>query len=732
MTTISSSKPEANKKQTGTFSLREKLPGALTGAALCLCIYFWFITGSNLNGENLKLSWLIYVILTHKKLFLLSVFGGGILGALLYPFRENIGNTLYRFRYLIALAVFLLCLLFQLSGSSIGYWRGLMADADEGVLMGISRAPRSDEWGSLTPLCLSQENNELGAYSRYYPSQNGVEVDTAIVYASPSWDLLTLFRPFYWGYLLFGSGIGLAWFWCGRTIALLLSLFELGMLLTDKNRKLSVLLAIGASFAPVLQWWFAVNGLAEQLIYGSCLMLGANCLLTTKYSWKKYAVGFGMALVACGYVLTFYPSWMAIVAWCFVPVFFWILIKKSRWELLKKRDILPWLWTVLLCALGMCYLIVSSWDTLQSVFNSSYPGGANHFTGGGGFLWLFRYPICLFSWLYNDTRIVENSAVFGFAPLELILALWVIFREKKRDFLLIACLIVDVMLMLYISVGFPSWLATGLLLFYSSSPRTAQIIGYLQLFILIRALSLKEKRIKPAAAAVIAAVLAVLMVFLARIYSQNTLEALRFDYLDNLAGKALPTALVLGIAFYFLLCTHKKNYRAAAAFCSAVVLFSTLWVNPLRSGTGVITESPTIEQIRALAEEDPDAVWTTLNTDYPGTNMPLLAGVNSVTSTQTYPLNDRWSVLDPDGTWYDLYNRYCHVCMQLGEETKIELIAQDNIRVTVTEDDLQLLNIRYIVCPNDSLTETRDEWDMTFREVYRGANFSIFECIYAE
>lgn len=52
-----------------------------------------------------------------------------------------------------------------------------------------------------------------------------------------------------------------------------LSWFELGMFITGGQKKLSVMLSICVSFAPFLQWWFAINGLVEMLIYGACFVL---------------------------------------------------------------------------------------------------------------------------------------------------------------------------------------------------------------------------------------------------------------------------------------------------------------------------------------------------------------------------------------------------------------------------------------------------------------------------
>lgn len=75
----------------------------------------------------------------------------------------------------------------------------LLGDAPTGVLLGGPRAVRSDEWGTLTPLCFRQQYNTLGAYNRYSQTIGLVRTDNMLVYGQPAWDILTLFRPFIGG-----------------------------------------------------------------------------------------------------------------------------------------------------------------------------------------------------------------------------------------------------------------------------------------------------------------------------------------------------------------------------------------------------------------------------------------------------------------------------------------------------------------------------------------------------
>ena len=73
-------------------------------------------------------------------------------------------ERLYQLRYLVAAVILLCSVLFEISGSSIGFWSVLLdgtyessAQDTSGDLLGPSRRIRTDEWAVSTPLACSQE-----------------------------------------------------------------------------------------------------------------------------------------------------------------------------------------------------------------------------------------------------------------------------------------------------------------------------------------------------------------------------------------------------------------------------------------------------------------------------------------------------------------------------------------------------------------------------------------------
>ena len=645
-------------------------------------------------------------------------------------------ELIYEYRFVLSFLLLIMLVSFKISGSSMGCWKLFLGDGESGIRLGEPRVWRSDEWGTLTPLCFRQQYNTLGAYNRYSQTLGSILTDNMLVYGQPSWDILTLFRPFYWGYLFFGSERGLSWFWCSRLIVLFLSWFELGMFITDGKKKLSVMLSICVSFAPFLQWWFAINGLVEMLIYGACFVLGSNYLVSRAFNPRKIAVAVGMAVCAVGYVLTFYPTWMVPVAWGFVPLFLWVVIWKFDRKVLRRVDVVPWLLIFVITAAGLTVLAVTSWDVIKAELNSVYPGNAPSSSGGTGLWWMMKYPISLVSRFSMNELIVENSSIICFAPAGFILALWVIIKEKKKDPLLILLLGMNLFLAWYYCVGIPKWLAKMLLLSFVNSNRGPQVLGFLRLTLFVRAVALKEKAPKRWLAALAAVISSAVPMRLALGFTKYEPGGLRYEYFDT-AEKILVVWAILAVVFYLLYRARKSKYTMAVLGVCAVVLASSIWINPVAKGVPEITKSETMQQIRDLVKEDPKAIWLVVDMAYPATNIPAMAGADCLNTTQTYPQKTRWEMLDQEGEYEDIYNRYCHIRASLGSKTMLELVSTDYVEVTLSPEELKKLNIRYIVSTNDfdekiltGITNIFTESGIEFQKYYEGTQLSIYRCVY--
>ena len=68
------------------------------------------------------------------------------------------------------------------------------------------------------------------------------------IFHAPVLDLSIVVRVFSWGYILFGNEIGLSWAWVLKFIAMFIIYFELGMIITKKDKVLAVMLAVWLTF----------------------------------------------------------------------------------------------------------------------------------------------------------------------------------------------------------------------------------------------------------------------------------------------------------------------------------------------------------------------------------------------------------------------------------------------------------------------------------------------------
>ncbi|MDR0500796.1 MAG: hypothetical protein LBG97_06075, partial [Coriobacteriales bacterium] len=242
----------------------------------------------------------------------------------------------FRYRYLLAVLVFALCVVFELHGSSIGmYDIFIQPDAPKSSgaipILGEARTIRADEWLKFTSMSLSQEFNNYAAIS---PITEAWPTSMVTLFGQPAWDLSTLAKPQFWGYLLFGSAKGLAWFWMGRLIALFLISFEFLRIFTNDNKYLSLTGAFLIALSPVVQWWYVMPHLTDILQSCFLAIILVHLLLKARQNNTKIAcktiMSIALGLCACGFILSLYPAWMIPAAYLFVLLMIIVICRTIR------------------------------------------------------------------------------------------------------------------------------------------------------------------------------------------------------------------------------------------------------------------------------------------------------------------------------------------------------------------------------------------------------------------
>ena len=639
--------------------------------------------------------------------------------------KVGIVEKIYQLRFLITLIVFVVCVVLKISGSSIGMWQKFVnADFDDTpyVLFGQSRTIRSDEYAVLTPMFFSQVSDGFHWFSNLL---RGGNTDVFMVYGLPVKNVMQIFRPFEIGFLFLGMEKGLSFFWCGRWIALFLVTFEFGMLITKKNKLLSLVAAFMVTLAPQIQWWFAVNGAVELFVFGELAVVLLDYYMKSDSLKKRSLYLLGMVICAGGYILILYPAWQIPLAYVFFALAVWVIVENRKQCKIGRMDIISILIAIAVFGCSMLYILHQSHDTIKAVTGTVYPGAR---VGIGGYAKerIFNFGMNVFLPYYdNDVEINQSeiASMFGVFPIGIIISIIAMCRNKKIDWLTIFLGIIYVFLGCYCIFGFPEWLAKITLMSNTVVERELIAIGFLDILLLLRGMTITEKTNRIWIAGIIA------------IICSSWVS--RQCYLNNKVY--VSEQMAIGIFVYLMfLCYFVLRYHSSK-ICKVlfsieiivIMLFSGGYVNPIRRGTRIIYDSPIIQGIQAIQSQD-EGQWLVNDLGFPIPNYVLMAGVPVVNSTNTYPALDKWRMFDPEHKYEDVYNRYAHISIKIWNsdedyKDKFELIKLDYFSVNLVPEELKKLNIKYVFSV-DAIDKYNTE-HINFVQLFSHNGFSIYKVI---
>ena len=628
-------------------------------------------------------------------------------------------DFIYNKRYLIAGLVLIICIIFQISGSSIGCWEKVLGyDTDRGILAGISRTIRSDEWAVFTPMALGQTANGFKYMNNNL--RGGYTTDMFIVYGQPVKDISMIFRITQIGYLLFGSSRGLAFYWCFRFIALFMASFEFLMLITKKNKRLSLVGSIVIVLSPTIQWWYSTNCLIEMIISAEI-----GLVLFDKYfkedNFKLRILYMTIIFVCLGtYALTFYPAWMVPVAYIFLPFLIWILIENRKNIKFTKGDIISFV-IIALVFVGLIGRILSkSWDTIITTLNTAYPGKRVLLEKGSPVVYVGFIVNSLLTIVTSFDNPCDMSVMMDFWPIGLILLAIYVFKEKKKDILITLSLIFVLILNSYYLFSAPEWLAKISLLSRSWYGRIYQVFGLLNIFILFRILSNTEFKFKKILSIVISVLVSAICIVGVKYYYPTKISLV-------MAGALFVTFTLI----FFSILRYTENKKM---FTWVIVIFMLViggLVNPVRSGINLVTEDPLLNAIEKINNEE-EGLWSLIEIGLPEINLPNVVNAKTLNSTNVYPNLELWKKIDKENKYEDIYNRYAHIFITLvpnEEETKFELLAPDVIRIFIRYDDLKVLGVNYLV-RGAKLPKMEKTDQIELEEKYKDDNYIIYKVNY--
>lgn len=204
----------------------------------------------------------------------------------------------------------------RLNQSSIGIWGTTYPAAPAEALgeLGTPKRIRSDEWKVLTPWVFNQV---LRGYPERNPNVGGAEAP--LLASVPIDGALGAPQLKFAGFRLFGLDRGLSWWWAYKSFGLLLSVFWLCLLLTRGNFAASVLGAAWIYASSFTQWWFS-SDLPEILIAFALGTVGAMYAL---FSARRRLVVLGCALIvyaAANLLQNLYPPFIVTLGYLAVAI----------------------------------------------------------------------------------------------------------------------------------------------------------------------------------------------------------------------------------------------------------------------------------------------------------------------------------------------------------------------------------------------------------------------------
>lgn len=612
----------------------------------------------------------------------------------------------YRYRFYIASAILLVSVLFKLNGTSLYMWSNYLKGAEQyKPIIGSAKAIRSDEWAVWSVFTISQGfegwpavNQAIagGSISTLWISVGGI----------PANNIALIFKPLYWGFLLLGTERGFSFLWTLRLLLLFFVSFELAMQYTNKNTWLSFCAAVLLTFSPYVQWWFS-QSVAEVLIFSQGMLLCLIAYVQCSNRTKRIFIAALFAYCMGCFVMIAYVSWL--ISTFYVVLIVALVILISNHKSLRKADIPTLLLPVAIAAAYLLVIALSDKATLISVQNSVYPG--ERLVTGGGLFNTASYFTGLYS-LFLPLREApfsnscELSCFLTFAPAGMILACYSIFKSKKKDALSIALIAFEFGCLYFLIVGVPAAFAKATLL--SQCSRMNIALGLADSILLFRNLSFSRG---------MPLTFVISSTFVSTAY--NILMLLHFYQVRELT---LVGFILLYLAIFYLLFHYQYDFAVRqriltfALFC--LMLSVGAFVNPIQQGISCVKETNLVKALESI-ENTADDIYI-LEGDWPLTDAPLLAGKTCFDSTQVYPNTEKWKAVDATGQYEDIYNRFCHISLNLVDsETRFLLQQTNHIRIDFCMDDLKTYGIRYLITTKEyssshnshfTLVGTANEW----------------------
>ncbi len=659
-----------------------------------------------------------YFILGQKFSLIRAVFFFNLIFVTILAFCLGKSKALHC-RYILAALLLVLMTLGQFTGSSLGFYDGMLHGNTEdytcSTLLGIPQGIRGDEWATEKPYYFAQANgNEDFPYFNDNMMLDGADM---VVHAfAPIKDIITLFRPSLLGFLFLPAENAFAFYWWFKLITLFMASFEICRLLSNKV-KYGLFGAIIFSCAPVIRWWLSQSS-TEIYIYGFFAVVCYSNYLTSKKKWSSRLFLVGILYFLTCYVFTIYPACQVPMGYVLLSIVIWITYKNWDKRPFYYKRVLSYIVVTIPFAAVIVRFLIMSGPALKMMLNTVYPGSDRP--------WLqldFAYP--LYQIVNPFTALIQHpnflnsceiSQFYGFYIVLIPFVAWLTLHHRKK--MLLPAIICGVTTFLLAVAWLPQMpLLNKITLLSMSYPVRILIacgVGYtLTVISLLPILEeeicgLSENKSK---------LLAGLLWMGLLIATTNNKNIFGY-FLSFRFGTFLflCTITLFSYMAYLLWRGGKKSCLTYMIILCALNFISTVCIDPITYGTDSMFEKTTMKAVRALDDEDMGR-WMVSGSPTIG-NLVTAQGVARVSGTYYYPDWTMMEIIDPTHEFEHYWNQFAHIDMRLtvGEANvsildyeKSEKVDGTNRIIYIDIETAKKLGVKYVftcVGVPDELVET--------------------------
>lgn len=619
-----------------------------------------------------------------------------------------IADQAIKARFMLALIAFILILVFKLHGSSISMWDEYVSDyangeGNQSLIIGKPRPIRSDEWMVQTPYSLSQTQTGLKSHNEMITVDGQ---DMIVGYNSPALNLATIAKPFTWGYVLLGKERGLSWYWGIKLIGLILLSFEIGLILTKRNKYLALLASVWIPFSSAIQWWF-VSPVGDLVFFMFGFLVGIyNYFYCHDNKYHRLFNSLLASISASGFILVLYPALQVPLGYL-ILLFLIAYFLEFRYKIkLDKFDTLFIGLAIFITSLIVGVSLITSWDSLISVMHTVYPG--NRISVGGAlskkdiFLFLTNWKMPFQDVVYENNS--ELSSFYHFFFVILLVSPWLFYKKIKENIYGVLLFIFCLLNLLWMSVRFPVFIAKATLWSYVPEERANLAFSFAAILLSIWFIHYIWEQKKLSFKVQVPVIAVNLALYFFALYKGNLrLYLSRMEIIFILA--------IAGLLIFFLV--NKWKYLFTLLLL-AVVFLTGATVNPVAKGVEPIYGKKIAQTVMNIEKEDPGQLWAGERMMH--AFLPML-GVHTFNGTAFTPNLDSWKPLDPDGKYEKVYNRYSHIYVEVGNELpRFELLNADAFVVRLNIESIKAYNIKYLVTYKE--IEQLSNTTTQFKQIY--------------